>query len=252
MQSASDSSSSQSSLKLEHKSSQRHTRNLDEKQQFALEELKASLKGDELLGEARRTDAWLLRFLRARKWDVELAKEMLLKAERWRNEFGTDEVVKDFTFDEKHEVTKYYPQYYHKTDKEGRPIYIERLGNLNMSELRKITTEERMLKYYVLETERFHSVRLPACSLQSDRPVETICTILDLRGVGLRIFWDVHSMDVCDYMDCHKGVAGPRDGEEDYDCEWRRKEGVAGADSGGESAEGSRRDVSMPRGMRDE
>lgn len=62
-----------------------------------------------------------------------------------------------------------------------------------MSELRKITTEERMLKYYVLETERFHSVRLPACSLQSDRPVETICTILDLRDVRLRIFWDIKS-----------------------------------------------------------
>lgn len=61
MQSVSDSSSSQSSLQSEHKSSHRHTRNLDEKQQFALEELKAALDGEELLDKARMTDAWLLR-----------------------------------------------------------------------------------------------------------------------------------------------------------------------------------------------
>lgn len=34
------------------------------------------------------------RFLRARKFDVPKAKEMLLNAEAWRKEFGVDEIVK--------------------------------------------------------------------------------------------------------------------------------------------------------------
>ncbi len=35
-----------------------------------------------------------VRFLRARKFDVPKAKEMLLNAEKWRKEFGVDKIVK--------------------------------------------------------------------------------------------------------------------------------------------------------------
>lgn len=34
------------------------------------------------------------RFLRARKFDLGAAKTMLLNAEKWRKEFGVDELVK--------------------------------------------------------------------------------------------------------------------------------------------------------------
>ncbi len=37
--------------------------------------------------------------------------------EKWRKEFGTDELVYNWDYKEKPEVFKYYPQYYHKTDK---------------------------------------------------------------------------------------------------------------------------------------
>lgn len=37
--------------------------------------------------------------------------------EKWRKEFGTDDLVRTFDYKEKPEVFKFYPQYYHKTDK---------------------------------------------------------------------------------------------------------------------------------------
>ena len=79
--------------------------------------------------------------------------------------------------------------------KDGRPIYVEHLGKVNMSELRAITTETRMLQAYVVACETFHTHRLPACSQLMGRPVTNLCTILDLRGLtsGLRLFWDVKS-----------------------------------------------------------
>ena len=40
-----------------------------------------------------------------------------------------------------HEVQKVYPHNYHKVDKKGRPIYIERNGMLNIDALFKVTTE---------------------------------------------------------------------------------------------------------------
>jgi hypothetical protein len=62
----------------------------------------------------------LLRFLRARKFNVELAKQMFVDCEKWRAEYagcGVDELVRTFDYKERPEVFKYYPQYYHKTDK---------------------------------------------------------------------------------------------------------------------------------------
>ncbi|KAL4778383.1 CRAL-TRIO domain-containing protein [Aspergillus varians] len=127
----------------------------------------------------------LLRFLRARKFDVAAAKAMFMESEKWRREFGTNDLARDFEYVEKPEVFKYYPQYYHKTDKDGRPVYIEKLGNIDINALQKITTDERMLKALVTEYEKLADPRLPACSRKAGKLLETCCSIMDLKGVGL-------------------------------------------------------------------
>ncbi|KAF9259914.1 hypothetical protein L218DRAFT_963167 [Marasmius fiardii PR-910] len=165
--------------------------NLTQLQLHALEKLKKELKEEGHFVEERMNDATLLRFLRARKFDVALAKAMLLDCEKWRKEFGVDEINKDFDFKEKEEVDKYYPQFYHKMDKEGRPMYIERLGKLDIKALYAITSQERQLKRLVWEYEKFLSTRLPACSEAVGNPVETSCTILDLHNVSLGNFYRV-------------------------------------------------------------
>jgi hypothetical protein len=48
---------------------------------------------------------------------VAKAHFMFTETEKWRKEFGVDEIVKTFKFDEKPLVSAYYPQYYHKIDK---------------------------------------------------------------------------------------------------------------------------------------
>ena len=40
-----------------------------------------------------------------------------LDTEEWRKDTKLDEVVPDWEYPEKADVFKYYPQYYHKTDK---------------------------------------------------------------------------------------------------------------------------------------
>ena len=74
---------------------------------------------------------------------------------------------------------------------DGRPIYIEVLGKLNIKALYAITTPERQLQRLVLEYERSIMERLPAASKMVGHPVETFCTILDLKNVSLSNFWSV-------------------------------------------------------------
>ncbi|CAR29231.1 hypothetical protein ZYGR_0Z01530 [Zygosaccharomyces rouxii] len=165
--------------------------NLDDAQKKALAELRSIL---ESAGYTERTDdSTLLRFLRARKFDVKLAKEMYVNCENWRKENGVDTILKDFRYDEKPLVAKYYPQYYHKTDVDGRPVYFEELGSVNLTEMYKITTQERMIKNLIWEYESFCKYRLPACSRYSGYLQETSCTIMDLKGISISSAYQVLS-----------------------------------------------------------
>lgn len=49
----------------------------------------------------------------------------------------------------------------------------------------KITTSERMLQNLAVEYEKMADPRLPACSRKAGVLLETCCSIMDLKGVGL-------------------------------------------------------------------
>ncbi|KAG9317014.1 CRAL-TRIO domain-containing protein [Chiua virens] len=165
--------------------------NLTPGQQHALNTLKQHLIDEGHFIPERMHDPTLLRFLRARKFDVAKAKAMILSAEQWRRDFEVEDIVKNFVFTEKAEVDKFYPQYYHKMDKDGRPVYIQRLGKIDVNALNTITTQDRQLRRFVLEYEKFLTERLPACSKAVGHPVETSCTIMDLAGVSVTSFYRV-------------------------------------------------------------
>ncbi|KAG6841334.1 hypothetical protein C0991_012159 [Blastosporella zonata] len=168
--------------------------NLTVPQLHALTKFKEELIAKNIFVEGRMDDALLLRFLRARNFDVAVAMKMMVDAEDWRKAFHVDEFVETFKSEDPKTVKRLYPQYYHKTDKEGRPLYIEQLGDLDIREdTMKEVPVESFLQRLVFEYERFTTYRLPACSKAVGHPVETSCTILDVKGVTLWKFTQVQN-----------------------------------------------------------
>lgn len=64
-------------------------------------------------------------------------------------------------------------------------MYIEQLGKVDLNALYKITSQDRMLQNLVVEYEKVADPRLPACSRKAGHLLETCCTIMDLKGVGI-------------------------------------------------------------------
>ncbi|KAL7160382.1 hypothetical protein ABFS83_01G091400 [Erythranthe nasuta] len=149
----------------------------------------------------------LLRFLRMRDFDVAKAKDMFVQYIKWRDEFGVDAISKEFKFDEYEEVKKCYPHGFHGVDRYGRPVYIERIGMVDLDKFLRVSSIERFVKYHVCEQEKSIKWRYPACSLSAKKHIASTLSILDVKDVGMNqfskparyLFVEIQKIDSCYY-----------------------------------------------------
>ncbi|KAL0272928.1 UNVERIFIED_CONTAM: hypothetical protein PYX00_005734 [Menopon gallinae] len=131
-------------------------------------------------------DSTLLRFLRARDFNVEKAREMLSQSLIWRKKHAVDRILSEYAPPQV--VKDYFPGGWHHEDKDGRPLYILRLGQMDVKGLLKSIGEEGLLKLTLAVCEEGLKLMEDA-TRRLGRPISTWTLLVDLEGLNMRHLW---------------------------------------------------------------
>jgi hypothetical protein len=148
-------------------------------QQEAYEQFQSNLTQKGVLQNVLDDRLDLLRFLKARQFNVEKAEFMYVEMAKWRVEQGIDELweQREHVMQEPgwQVMKQYYTTFYHKTDRFGRPVYYELCGRLQPQKLVEHLKTETILKYHILQVRAYGA---SPCHLASSLTLRciSICT----------------------------------------------------------------------------
>jgi len=156
---------------------------LSAEEQKVLDEARVATANDVEINDLR--DATLARYLRVNKWKVEPALQQLREYLEWRKSSDIDNILANPNFPLKETLRIVIPYAYHGEDKEARPIYIEKTGQIAAAALADpiISVPEHLLHAHVYGVELMQR-RMYENSLRTGERINGITTILDFDGLG--------------------------------------------------------------------
>ncbi|KAL0102730.1 hypothetical protein PUN28_018200 [Cardiocondyla obscurior] len=163
---------------------ERYLGKLDMIQESKLVQLRHSI--EELRGSSAPGYATLLRFLRATEFSVEKAREMLTQSLHWRKKHQIDKLLDEYEIPQV--VKDYFPGGWHHFDKDGRPLYILRLGQMDVKGLLKSIGEDELLLLALHICEEGLHLMEEATTVW-DHPVSQWTLLIDLEGLNMRHLW---------------------------------------------------------------
>ncbi|KAK0154336.1 SEC14-like protein 2 [Merluccius polli] len=131
-------------------------------------------------------DHYLLRWLRARDFNVSKSEAMIRKHVEFRRQMKVDSIISDWEPPEV--IQKYVSGGMCGYDREGSPVWYDVIGPLDPKGLLLSATKQDYLKTKIRHTEMLHR----ECRRQSEKlgkNVEAITLIYDCEGLGLKHMW---------------------------------------------------------------
>lgn len=131
-------------------------------------------------------DQHVLRFLRARDFNLDKAREFLCQSLTWRRQHQVDFLLD--TWKRPQLLQDYYSGGWHHHDKDGRPLYILRLGQMDTKGLVRALGEEALLRQ-VLSINEEGLRRCEENTRVFGRPISSWTCLVDLDGLNMRHLW---------------------------------------------------------------
>uniref|UniRef100_A0A672P525 SEC14-like protein 1 n=1 Tax=Sinocyclocheilus grahami TaxID=75366 RepID=A0A672P525_SINGR len=131
-------------------------------------------------------DQHVLRFLCSRDFNLEKAKEALCQTLTWRKQHQIDFLLDTWQCPQL--LQDYYTGGWHHHDKDGRPLYILRLGQMDTKGLVRVLGEENLLRHVLSINEE----GLRHCEENTKifgKPISCWTCLVDLEGLNMRHLW---------------------------------------------------------------
>eukprot|EP00353_Schmidingerella_taraikaensis_P010410 CAMPEP_0185594878 /NCGR_PEP_ID=MMETSP0434-20130131/76436_1 /TAXON_ID=626734 ORGANISM="Favella taraikaensis, Strain Fe Narragansett Bay" /NCGR_SAMPLE_ID=MMETSP0434 /ASSEMBLY_ACC=CAM_ASM_000379 /LENGTH=268 /DNA_ID=CAMNT_0028222507 /DNA_START=57 /DNA_END=863 /DNA_ORIENTATION=+ len=122
----------------------------------------------------------ILRFCRARKFDVVKIKTMLGDFAQWRADQNIDVLLDTWHWPRLDYFKTLYPHGAHKTDKLGRPLQIERPGVADLDAIFRDVPPDELIRNLSWQCEWFVYHVYPSCARTYNLPVDSTVQIFDL------------------------------------------------------------------------
>ncbi|XP_031722960.1 SEC14-like protein 1 isoform X2 [Anarrhichthys ocellatus] len=131
-------------------------------------------------------DEHILRFLRARDFNMDKAREILCQSLTWRKQHQVDYLLE--TWVSPQVLQDYYTGGWHHHDRDGRPLYMLRLGQMDTKGLVRALGEESLLRH-VLSINEEGLRRCEENTKVFGRPISCWTCLVDLEGLNMRHLW---------------------------------------------------------------
>eukprot|EP01136_Pigoraptor_vietnamica_P010380 Opistho-1_new@3353 len=159
---------------------------LSPKQEAALQQMRELFKDDKPTKRFPMDDYLFLRFLRARDFDVDKSAKMLRATLDFRKKIGADELLE--TYKQPEVIEKYYPVGYHGYDRDGCPVFVDRIGSIDFKTLIRCCRRDDFRRVKVYHAERLFELCEPQTA-KLGKKIERLTAVMDMSGFGLKHLW---------------------------------------------------------------
>lgn len=125
---------------------------------------------------------FIFKFLVDANWKVKRAVRNFVAMMEWRESVSADEAF-SWRFDVD-SIRRHYTQCFLGFDKFGAPVYMERIGGLDVKGVLGVVNSEEFLRYHILHWEFIHRVLFPIASARAGRKITQVISIVDVSGLG--------------------------------------------------------------------
>jgi len=136
----------------------------------------------------KRKDKFLIRYLKANKYDVDKTYVKFLKFLEWRNENNVDNVLWEKENDPGlKQVYDVWPVVLHKTDNEGLPVLYEKIGPADVKGMFQAYPDVKYwIRNHILMHEQTNHLIFTEYDQVLTKPYQGIIFIEDLKGLSWR------------------------------------------------------------------
>ncbi|XP_046560248.1 SEC14-like protein 2 [Haliotis rubra] len=167
---------------------------LSQNQKDILEQFKNTVKD---ILKPEHDDYYVLRWLRARSFDLKKSETMIRNDYAWRKQIGADTIREDFKLPEV--LQKYYIGGFCGYDNEGCPVWYEPFGHIDLKGVLRSVKKMEIMKMKVQQMEKIYHYFRTAEEKGHKVPAQIII-VFDLDKFSMKHLWKPGVDVMCDLI----------------------------------------------------